>query len=74
MRRGKMDAQQKLRNPVKQHTPKERLALRRKKRKEGPSAKRRAERRVELQRKDNAAADRFISDIDDMTLISKAGE
>ena len=46
MRRGKLNAQQKLCNPVKQHTPPERLALRRKKRKEGPSGKRRAERRA----------------------------
>lgn len=34
---------------VKHHTPDERLAMRLKKRKEGPSGKRRAERRASLQ-------------------------
>lgn len=46
MRKGKLNAQGKTK--VKQHTPTERLALRRKKRKEGPSGKRRAERRHEV--------------------------
>ena len=36
---------------VQQHTPAERLALRHKKRKEGPSAMRRKERRLPLQSK-----------------------
>ncbi len=45
MRKAKLHAQKK---PIKQHTRAERLALRRKKRKAGPSAQRRAERRKPL--------------------------
>lgn len=51
MRKAKMLAAQRAKNKIKQHTPAERLQLRRLKRKNGPSGKRRAERRAALQRK-----------------------
>lgn len=49
MRRGKLDEQNKRRNPVKHLTTAEKLHLKRVKRKNGPSGKRRAEKRKELQ-------------------------
>ena len=56
MRRNKFAAQQRANVKITQHTRPERLALRRKKRKEGPAAKRRAERRKAKQESQRAIA------------------
>lgn len=50
MRRNKMLAREKANKKVVHHTPAERLHMARLKRKNGPSGKRRAERRAALQR------------------------
>lgn len=51
MRKAKRDRQEEARKPVVQHTRGERIHLRRKKRKEGPSALKRKEARAHLQTK-----------------------